>query len=138
MVVIPESWFIPWTFEVLYDFHSRPGWAVSVRVHEPLPTHLNLDFMELSLRVRPDQELASSLMLGVRYKADLAHQVVLLSHLQSFLPVQEEYLKQADQRMELGWTVTYDAVASIPWRTVMNGAVARRLEPEKPRITNNA
>ena len=138
MVVIPESWFMPWTFEALYEFHSRPGWAVPVRVHEPLPNNLNLDFMELFLRDYPDQELASFMMLGVRYKADLAHQVVLLPHLQSFLPMQEKYLKQADQRMELGWTVTYDAVVSIPWRTVMNGAIARRLGPEKSRITNNA
>ena len=138
MVVIPESWFMPWTFEALYEFHSRPGWAVPVRVHQPLPTHLNLDFMEPFLRDYPDQELASFLMLGVRYKADLAHQVVLLPHQQSFLPVQERYLKQADKWLEIGWTVAYDAVASIPWRTVMNGAVARRLEPDRPRITNNA
>lgn len=42
MVIIPESWVMPWTFEALYEFHSKPGWAVPVRVHEPLHTHLNL------------------------------------------------------------------------------------------------
>ena len=138
MVVIPESWFMPWTFEALYEFHSQPGWAVPVQVHKPLDTHLNLEFLRRFISDYPDQELASFLILGVRYKADLAHQVVLLPHLQSFLPMQDKYLKQADLRLETGWMVAYDAVPSIPWRTAMNGAVARRLEPDKPRITNNA
>ena len=93
MAVIPESWFKPWTFESLYEFHSRPGWAIPVRVHEPLLAHLNLDFVGPFLRDYPDQELVNFLMLGVRYKADLAHQVVLLPHLQSSLSVQEKYLE---------------------------------------------
>lgn len=138
MVVIPESWFMPWTFEAIHEFHSRLGWAVQVPVHKPLATHLNLDFLGQFLRDYPDQELASFLILGVRYKADLAHQAVLLPHLQAFVPMQDKYLMQADQRLKAGLMVTYHPVASIPWRTVMNGAVARRLEPEKPRITNNA
>jgi hypothetical protein len=94
-VVLPGLWLQHWLFECPHDFKSEPGWAVPIKLNEPLPSHLNLQFFEEWGRDYPDQEMLSHVILGVRYKADLPTQVVLQPHLQSFLPVQGKFSKAA-------------------------------------------
>ena len=73
-------------------------------VSEASSSPLNLDFYKLQGKDCPDQEILSFLILGVHYKADLSTQIVLQPHLQSFLPVQDKYLAEADRFVERGWT----------------------------------
>ena len=137
-VVIPGSWLEHWVFEAPHEFHSNPGWATPVDVSTPSDSHLNLGFYEEQGKGYPDQELLSFLLLGVRYKADLPVQIVLQPHLQSFLPVQEKYLAEADRFIERGWTVQDQYLLIVPFFSAAYDSVCRPLEPDRPRCTNDA
>ena len=136
--VIPGQWLEPWVFEAPHDFHSKPGRAVPLDASEVSPSHLNLDFYGAQGEGYPDQEIVSFLVLGVRYKADLPVQIVLQPHLQSFLPVQDKYLKEADRFIDRGWTFCWDSIPLVPFFSAACGSVCRALEPDRPRCTNDA
>ena len=138
VVVIPGSWLEHWVFEAPHDFTVEPGWAVPIDVSAASPSHLNLDFFRDWGECYPDQELVSFLLLGVRYKADLPVQIVLQPHLKSFLPVQEKYLAEADRFVARGWTVCCEQIPVVPYFSASCGSVARPLEPDRPRCTNDA
>ena len=137
-VVIPGLWLKHWLFECPHDFKSDPGFAVPIRLDKPLPTHLNLQFFEEWGSDYPDQELISHLILGVRYKADLPVQIVLQPHLQSFIPVQGKFLKEADRFLERGWSDVADSLWILPAFFHACGSTCRKLEPERPRMTTDA
>ena len=137
-VVIPGSWLEHWVFEAPHEFHSDPGWAVPMDESRPSESHLNLAFFASEGEQHPDQELISFLMLGVRYKADLPVQIVLLPHLNSFLPAQEKYLQEADRFVERGWTVLCSEIPTVPFFSCSCGSVCRPMEPGRPRCTNDA
>ena len=65
---------------------------------------MNLDFLMPLISDYPDQELVSFVELGVGYKADLEPLILLQPHLISFLPVQDNFLKEADKFVQRGWT----------------------------------
>ena len=92
-------------FEAPHEFQSNRRCAAPVDVSTPSDSHLNLGLYAEQGKGYPDQELLGFLLLGVRYKADLPVQIVLQPHLQSFLPVQEKYLAEADRFIERGWNV---------------------------------
>ena len=94
-VVIPKSSIEWWAVEHPHEFYSAPGWATPIDMSTPSASHLDLNFLGKLLEDYPDQDLASDIILGVRYKADLRSQVVLQPHLFSFLPVQAKYLAEA-------------------------------------------
>ena len=137
-MVIPGDWLEHWVFEAPHEFHSNPGFATPLDLSEPSSSHLNLDFYAEQGRGYPDQELISFLILGVRYKADIPVQIVLQSHLQSFLPVQEKYLAEADRFIERGWTVNSLDLLMVPFFSASCGSVCRPMEPDRPRCTNDA
>ena len=134
-VVIPGLWLAHWVFEASHDFHSEPGWAVPIGVSTPSSTHLNLPFYEGFGEGYPDQELISFLVLGVRYKADLPVQIVLQPHLNSFLPLQEKYLEEAERFVERGWTFVCVDIPLVPYFSASCGSVCRPLKPDRPRCT---
>ena len=138
VVVIPGSWLEHWVFEAPHDFTVEPGWAVPIDVSTASPSHLDPDFFRDWGECYPDQELVSFLLLGVRYKADLPVQIVLQPHLKSFLPVQEKYLAEADRFVARGWTVCCEQIPVVPYFSASCGSVARPLEPDRPRCTNDA
>lgn len=137
-MVIPGDWLEHWVFEAPHEFHSNPGFATPLDLSEPSSSHLNLDFYAEQGRGYPDQELISFLILGVRYKADIPVQIVLQSHLQSFLPVQEKYLAEADRFIKRGWTVNSLDLLMVPFFSASCGSVCRPMEPDRPRCTNDA
>ena len=137
-VVIPESSIEWWAVEHPPEFYSAPGWATPIDISTPSASHLDLNFLGKLLEDYPDQDLASDIILGVRYKADLRAQVILQPHLLSFLPVQAKYLAEADRFVERGWTILHDGVPCLPWRSMQCGSVERTLEPGRPRVTSNA
>ena len=59
------------------------GIIVPVDFDAPIEPHLNLELLQEELLDWPDQELLSFLLKGVRYKAEVEHQIVLLPHLVS-------------------------------------------------------
>lgn len=125
-------------FEIPHEFHSTPGWAIPLDVSKASTTHLNLDFYREQGENYLDQELLSFLVLGVRYKAVLPVQIVLQPHLNSFLPVQDKYLAEADKFIERGWTVCSESLPLVPFFSAACGPVCRPLEPDRPRRTNDA
>ena len=137
-VVIPGSWLQWWVFEAPHEFHSKPGWDVPIDESTASPSHLNLNFYSKMGSGYPDQEIISFILLGVRYKADLPVQIVLLPHLKSFLPVQAKYLEEADRFVTRGWTVVSDEIPMVPFFSAACGSVCRPLEPDRPRCTNDA
>ena len=75
MLVIPSSWLEWWVHECVWDFVTSPGWAVPLVTGVTAQTHWDLDFVGELLKGYPDQELASFIMLGVRFKGSLRTQV---------------------------------------------------------------
>ena len=136
-VVIPGKWLEFWVFEVPHKFHIKPGWAVPIDTSQPSSANLNLDFHKQEGNGYPDQERISFLALGVRYKANLPVQIVLQPHLNSFLPVQENYLAEADRFIEHRWTYNWPDLLIVPFFASACGSVCRPLELDRPRCTND-
>ena len=74
----PEARGIVWDLRRLDE-----GIIVPVDFDAPIESHLNLELLREELLDWPDQELLSFLLKGVRYKAEVEHQIVLLPHLVS-------------------------------------------------------
>ena len=113
---IPGSWLRHWIYESPYEFHSEPGWAKPIDVNKPFETHMNLDFLMPLIHDYSDQERVSFVELGVRYKADLGPLILLHSHLVSFLPVHDKFLKEADKFIQRGWTKVHSCLPGVPFR----------------------
>jgi hypothetical protein len=137
VVTLPGLWFCHWIFEVPHEFFSMPGWAVPLPIHKPATTHLNLDFIQEMGAEFPDQELISFLVLGVRYKADLPTQVVLQPHSLAFLEVVDKFHVQAEEQIQKGWTHAADSLPLLPYFSHAWGSVARKFEPDRPRMTTD-
>ena len=135
---IPGSWLEHWIYESPHEFYSEPGWANPIDVSKPFETHMNLDFLMPLINDYPDQELVSFVELGVRYRADLEPLILLQPHLVSFLPVQDKFLKEADNFSQRGWTEVHSRLPCVPFRSAACGSTCRPLEPDRPRCTNDA
>ena len=104
----------------------------------PLQSHLNLNQLREELSDWPDQELLSFLLLGVRYKADIDYQIVLLPHLVSLREGYSSLLAEVAKYKEAGWYGLFSYPPFLPFRAVPKGSVPRKLEPLRPRPTTEA
>ena len=70
----------------------------------PPSSHIStLELLREELTDWPDQELLSFLLEGVRYKADVEHQIVLLPHLVSLREGYTSLLEEVAKYTSAGW-----------------------------------
>ena len=79
------------------------GGIEPVDFETPLQSHLNLQQLQEELSDWPDQELLSFLLLGVRYKAGIDYQIVILPHLVSLHEGYGSLLEEVTKYKEAGW-----------------------------------
>ena len=129
----PEARGIVWDLRRIDEGIIEP-----VDFEAPLQSHLNLEQLREELSDWPDQELLSFLLLGVRYKADIDYQIVLLPHLVSLREGYGSLLAEVAKYKEAGWYGLFSCPPFLPFRAVPKGPVPRKLEPLRPRPTTEA
>ena len=81
-LALGQSAFKPRARGIIWDLRRlSEGIIIPLDFTKPLESHLNLKAFARELKGYPDQELLSFLLEGVRYKADVDFQIVLLPHL---------------------------------------------------------
>ena len=130
---LPEARGIVWDLRRLSE-----GIIVPLDFDTPLDSHLNLELIAEELWDHPDQELVSFLLEGVRYKADIDHQIVLLPHLVSLREGYHSLKSEVEKYRKMGWYGLFDHPPFLPFRAVPKGSTPRKLEPDRPRPTTEA
>ena len=92
---------------------------------------LNLQFIKDRLAKYPDQALFSYLMEGVRLEADVELQTVLVPHLASLPRGFKSVAKEIRRLEKLDWYDFFGDMPFVPGYYNGQGAVARRLEPDR-------
>jgi site-specific DNA-cytosine methylase len=129
----PEARGIVWDLRRMDEGLIEP-----VDFEQPIQSHLNLQQLQEELSDWPDQELLSFLLLGVRYKADIDYQIVLLPHLVSLRDGYASLLDEVAKYTDAGWYGLFSYPPFLPFRAVPKGSVPRKLEPLRPRPTTEA
>ena len=114
-MVKPEARGIVWDLRRMDEGIIQP-----VDFDAPLQSHFNLQQLSEELSDWPDQELGSFLLLGVRYKADIDYQVVLLPHLVSLREGYSSLMAEVDKYREAGslvWSLLLSSLSPLPSST---------------------
>ena len=104
------------------------GIIVPVDFAAHISSHRDLQCLHEQLVDWPDQELVSFLVEGVRYKADVDFQIVLLPHLISLKDGYISLLKEVDKHAKAGWYGLFSHPPFLPFRAVPKGSVPHKLE----------
>jgi len=138
-LALGQDMFTPQARGIVWDLRRlSEGIIEPVDFAAPLQSHLNLDLLGVELQDWPDQELLSFLLEGVRYKADVEHQIVLLPHLVSLCEGYASLIEEVDKYTSAGWYGLFSHPPFLPFRAVPKGSVLRKLEPLRPRPTTEA
>jgi hypothetical protein len=93
---------------------------------EPIDTHLNLPAWAERFQGYPDQELASLVMEGMRYKSeDRVMAVVIFPHLHSLSKAFQAVEKSLLKLVDMGWYVLSSCLPIVPCYCPPQGAVPR-------------
>jgi hypothetical protein len=137
-LVVPRSGFVAEARGIHWDLRGERPRPLDYAA--PFETHLNLEMIKKwreDWPDYPDQEIFSHLLEGVRFKADMAFQLVLQPHLSSlpngFVNVHRELCRL----MEKGFFESFRGPPFAPWNTLPMGVAFRKLEPDRPRRTTD-
>ena len=119
--------YLPAFRDCVYDLRDPAG-AQPVDFTVPPPTHLNLDFYITEMDGHPDQELLSQIVHGVRFQADLDHQLVILPHLFSLVHAFPSIQKEIRRKSGLGWVKVYATPPFSFMRASSQGGTPRKYE----------
>jgi hypothetical protein len=122
---------------VIWDLRD-PKNIVPLAFDSPISSDLHLDFLRVLMTSCPDKELCDHLLRGAHFKADIPLQTVLLPHMQSLAGRVDLVQKEIERLRDLGWHEVFASIPFFPCRILPNGAVARKLEPDRFRRTTNA
>ena len=138
-LALGQDAFKPQARGIVWDLRRMAeGIIVPVDFDEPVSSHLDLNYLAEALADWPDQELLSFLLDGVRYKADVDFQIVLLPHLVSLREGYVSLQNEVDKYEQAGWYGVFSHPPFLPFRAVPKGSVPRKLEPTRPRPTTKA
>ena len=120
-----------WARGVVLDLRRlSEGIVTELDYAAPTPTNFNTAAIAERLEDYPDQELVSFFVLGVRYKADLAHQLVFNHHLLNLKGYHEEVYADVAALVEdpYGWVGLFAHAPFLPCRFNGNGQVPKGLK----------
>ena len=122
----------PWAQGLVWDCtFTESECCVVADFHAPIVSHLNLTYLHSRLRHYPDQTLVANVIEGVRLDADTELQNVLVPHLAS-LPLGYASVEKELRRLHgLGWYSFHSAPPYYPMYFNGQGAVPRKLEPDR-------
>ena len=132
LCAISESDWVDWARGMVLDLRRlSEGIVTELDYAAPTPTKFNTAAIAERLKDYPDQELVSFFVLGVRYKADLAHQLVFNHHLLNLKGYHEEVYADVATLADdpYGWVGLFDHPPFLPCRFNGNGQV-----PKGPKI----
>ena len=136
-----EEAFVPEAFGVIWDLRQRhaDGYFVPLDYEQPLRTHLDLAYIRTALKRSRDLDMLSQLVdTGVTFGADVPMQIVLLPHLTSLPTGYRRVDRELHRLADCGYTVFEETPPLIPFRSIMQGAVARKYEADRPRRISDA
>ena len=136
-LILSESDMVPEARGVIWDLRN-PESIVPLDYSTKLSSDLHLDFLRVLMSSCPDKELRDHILRGAHFKADLPMQTVLLPHMKSLAGRVDLVQKEIERLRGLGWHDVFDTIPFFPCRIMPNGAVARKLEPDRFRRTTNA
>ena len=103
-LALGQDAFVPAARGIAWDLRQlEQGIVVPVDFEAPISSHLDLEYLHEQLLDWPDQELVSFLVEGVRYKADVDFQIVLLPHLISLKEGYGSLIKEVEKYTDAGW-----------------------------------
>ena len=138
-LALGQDAFQPVARGIVWDLRRlSEGVIVPVDFTTPIESHLNLQLLREELAEWPDQELVNFLLEGMRYKADVGLQIVLLPHLVSLRGGYGSLQAEVDKYEQAGWYGLFSHPPFLPFRLVPKGSVPRKLEPTRPRPTTEA
>ena len=130
---------LPFAVDVVWDFtfERSKSCGVPLDFGIPIESDLNLPYLVRRLRDYPDQRLVSYIAEGVRFEADVEYNSVFCSSLIS-LPKGFASVRQELRRLHgRGWYRYFAHIPFWPFRANAQGAVARKLEPDRWRRTTD-
>lgn len=143
VLVIGQGLFQPRARGIVWDrraFLASNGSSPMVPMQNHVPQgQINWRFFEQHLPADyPDQGMVSDIRYGVRFRANLPLQLVLVPHLidvnKNFASLQAELRRLA----KLHWYDLYTGIPFLPGRFHAQGLVDRRYEPGRPRRKTDA
>ena len=142
-LILGQSYFRKEARGVVWDLRSKhpDGYYEPLQFHRPLCTHLDTEFLSRFMANSRDRDMVDQLChTGVRFDADVPMQIVLLPHLISlpvgYSKVDKELHRLADAGCDYVDIITW--LPFLPNRSIMQGAVARKWEPLRPRRISDA
>lgn len=128
---------------IIWDFRAKhpDGYYEPLDFTAPLDTHLNTDFLRAKLGFTRDRGMLSQLCdVGVVFDADVELQTLIFPHLIDLPPGYRQCDKEIKRRAssECNYCQIHNQMGFSPWRTQMQGSVARAKEPLRPRMKADA
>ena len=120
-----------WARNRVFDFRLSPSrCATYLDTHAPLDHTLNVDYFRRRLRDYPNQRILSFIAEGVRIRADVELQTVLVPHLLSLANGFSSVVKELKRMStpELNWYSLHASFPFWPLYCLGEGAQPRKLE----------
>ena len=140
VLVIGQTELFEWARGYVWDFrHSPSECATPLDTHAPLEHTLNTDYFRRRLRDYPNQRILSFIVEGVRPRADVELQTVLVPHLMSLANGFDSVVKELKRMAapELGWYSMHASFPFWPMYSLGEGAQPRKLEDRDVCTTSN-
>lgn len=139
-LAIGQDLFHPEARGIVWDLRSKvDGVYLPLDFSAPLESRtLMPDALEAAVGPDfPDRELLSFVRHGVRFKADVALQLVLLPHLTTLGAAASSVHKELLRLAARGWYSFWDDFPFLPCRLSPQGSTPRKLEPDRHRRTTD-
>lgn len=119
---------------IIWDLRrQREGIIVPLDFAASAASVLDLTAFADALATYPDQEATGFLFDGTQFKADLSLEIVLLPHLLDLSKGTARVDAELRRLIDLVRYEICSALHFVPCRSVPNGTVERKLEPDRPR-----
>lgn len=128
-IAIGQSEMQPWAQGIVWD--CRQACCFPLDVTETISSNLSLTFLMEELADYPDQELYSHVVEGVSLEADVELQTVMVPHLTSLPRGFASVAKELRRLQKASWYDFYWEPPFVPFYLNGQGAVARKLEPDR-------
>lgn len=128
-IALGQSEVVAWARGIIWD--CRQPCCSPLDFAAPFSSDLNLRVLKEQLGCYPDQALLSYLLEGVRLEANVELQAVFVPHLASLSLGLASVDREIHRLQKAGWYDVFDDLPFFPIYLNGQGAVARKLEPDR-------
>ena len=134
-IAIGQSQVVACARDYIWDCRQKP--CKLLDFHQQMNTDFNLEYLRGRLRSYPDQRLASNILEGIRFEADLELTAVLSAQLISAGIGYESVQKTVRELEEMDFYDFFDNLPFWPIVVVAQGSVIKKLGVKKYRRTSD-